>query len=207
MKKNLCALLTITSALCGMTLNANDCNDFCVDYCRESAYVGVFGGVDFLQNINGRHDLQVKSKTGFVAGAAVGYNFQDILRVEAEFAYRNHSIRSFKFEGKNVNGHLKNETFSGMMNVYHDFDLGCNIVHYVGGGIGYAQNKVSFSPKRNVDVSVKANGIAFQGIAGFSYKLPEYVCSKTLASLEYRFFATRNHVKDHAVVASAKRYF
>jgi opacity protein-like surface antigen len=207
MKKNLFSLLTITSALCGMTLHADDCNDYCVDYCSESAYVGVFGGVDFLQNINGRHDLQVKSKTGCVAGAAVGYNFDEILRIEAEFAYRNHSIRSYKFAGENIKGHFKNETFSGMVNVYHDFDLGCDIVHYVGAGIGFAQNKVSFSPKRNVDVSIKADGFACQGIAGFSYKLPEYISSKTLASLEYRFFATRNHVKDHAVIASAKRYF
>ena len=160
-----------------------------------------------MQNINGRHDLGVKFKTGFVTGAAVGYNFNNILRVEAEFAYRNHSVRSFKFAGESVKGHLKNETFSGMVNVYHDFNLGCDIVHYVGAGIGFAQNKASFSAKRNVDVSVKADRFACQGIAGFSYKLPEYFSCKTLASLEYRFFATRNHVKDHAIVASTKRYF
>ncbi len=192
------ALLTITSTLCA-TLHSNDCCD--------SLYVGGFGGVDFMQKINGRQNLEVKSKTGYVAGAAIGYNLEDILRVEAEFAYRHHAIRTFKFNGLKIDGHMKNETFSGMANVYYDIALGCDLTHYVGVGIGYAHNRVTFPYKRSVDFVEKANGFAYQAIAGISYRLPEELSSKTLLALEYRFFATKNHVKDHSVAANVKRYF
>lgn len=208
MKKHIFALITMMSALCGASISASDCAN-CV-------YVDGFGGYEFMENIQSRDHVKFKAKNGYMAGAAIGFNCDDVVRVEAELAYRNHGVRDIKangaslndvkVDGKPVTNRMKNETFTVMANVYHDFDLDCLVTPYIGGGIGYAHNRFTPVSTRNVDVTAKKNELAYQGIAGVSYRLPE-LSSKASVGIEYRYFATKHHIKDHSVAVNLKRYF
>lgn len=191
MKKHVFTLITLTSALFGAGLQANEC-------CDSGAYVSGLGGVNFLKfDKNGKN---FDAKTGYMAGASVGYKFEGInIRTEAEFSYRNNA---FKVKVSDVKVDGRTETYAFMGNVYYDFDLDCAWTPYVGLGAGYAHQMFS-AYAHKTKLSIEDNGFAYQGIAGVSYKL----CEKTHAALEYRYFASSKHVKDHSIVASVKRYF
>ncbi len=173
----------------------------------EGLYVGGFGGVDFLQNIHGRDSegnklVNIKSKMGYHVGAAIGYKFADAFRLEAEIGYRNSQVRKINKEDvKSLK--IRNSTYTYMANAYFDFDLDCDFVPYIGGGAGYAQNRASLEVKKDTDLVFKGNGFCYQGIAGLSYR----ICDKTHAALEYRYFASKKHLKDHTVAINLKRYF
>ena len=231
--KNILALLTLTSALSGATLSAtygtklhpvsepvvcSTMQPFVCDahptiltvVCKdvsEGLYVGGFGGVDFLQNIHGRDNqgnrlVNIKSKMGYHVGAAIGYKFGDAFRLEAELGYRNSQVR--KINNISVQSQkIRNSTYSYMANAYFDFDVGCDFVPYIGGGAGYAQNRAALAIRKDSDLVFKDNGFCYQGIAGISVR----IFDKTQAALEYRYFATKNHLKDHTVAINLKRYF
>ncbi len=195
MKKHIFTILSLTSALFGAGLQASQgCDGF---------YVGGFGGANFMQKQK-HEDFRFKPKTGYVAGASVGYRFADIARVEAEFAYRNNSVD---------NGHgnkikQRNETYSYMANAYYDLDLGCDFTPYIGGGVGYAQNRqrAGSSIAKGWEITKNTEGFAYQGIAGVSYDISS-LCEKASVGLEYRYFATKQDIKDHSVAVALKRYF
>lgn len=197
MKKHVFALLALASTLMGAGLQGSEC-------CDEGFYVGGFAGVNFLQNLE-KHGVEAKFKTGFAGGIAGGYKFRNNVRVEGEFAYRRNTLKSISFDGENDDLHgvkVTAETYAVMGNVYYDFDMGCGWTPYLGAGAGWAQNRVKAS-SHDVEISGKDSGFAYQGIAGVSYR----ICPKTDLGLEYRYFASKNDLRDHAVAFTAKRYF
>jgi len=190
MKKQILALFTAMSALVG-GLQASDC---------PGAYVGGFAGANFLQ-----HDAK---KVGFGGGVALGYEFENHIRLEGEFAYRRNKVLSESVDDVDVSVALN--TYSTMANVLYDIDLGCRFTPYVGAGIGYAWNTVSVDAShKHGSVGFHAGnkgGFAYQGIAGVAYNLTE----KTSIGLEYRYFqnnnsAFKNH--NHTVAVSLRQSF
>ncbi len=221
------ALITLASAFYGNGLNADDSiiNLNLPSECVDSVYVSGFGGVNFLQSFH-RHRTRVNSDTGLIFGAAVGYRFENQIRVEAEFAYRNNGVRNFAVDSKKItNGERfsshrntrkhekisgkRNTTYSYMANVYYDFaGISCEVsdytfTPYLGVGIGYAHNRASGSPARNFETSVIDNGVAYQAMAGVTHHLNE----KTLLGLEYKYFVAKHDIKDHSITVNVKRYF
>lgn len=195
MKKHLLTLLAAASTFMGAHLQGSECSD-------DGVYVGGFAGVNFLQDMNKKVD-HAKFKPGFAGGLSLGYKFENNIRVEGEFAFRRNVLRSFN--GQNLATHsvkMAVETYSVMGNVLYDFDLCSDWTPYIGFGLGYAQNKAKVDHK-NFDLSFKDDGFAYQGIAGVSYK----ICNKTNVGLEYRYFASKSEIKDHALALSLRRSF
>ena len=216
MKKHTFALIALTSSLFGASLQADESliNLNLPEECVDRVYVSGFGGVNFLQNFH-RHNTKIDTNTGFAVGAAVGYRFDNLIRVEAELAYRHNELKKFHVKGghsssksKDLSG-KRNSTCSIMANAYYDFaNINCDVCDYsfspyLGFGIGYAHNRASGSHKRNFETSVIDNGFAYQGMAGVTHMLS----AKTLLGLEYKYFVAKHDIKDHSVTVNVKRYF
>jgi len=81
--------------------------------------------------------------TGFLLGAALGYDF-GMIRTEAEFGYRKNDIDEWEdltISGVNVgdfNASGDVTTLSYLFNGYIDFENRTSITPYVGGGLGFA---------------------------------------------------------------------
>jgi opacity protein-like surface antigen len=127
-------------------------------------------------NVNGHSEM------GFIVGVAIGYDLSDVvtkgLRVELEGAYRhNHANGSYTFAGTTISSggtsttaHTANAvTWSVMANVWYDFDLTDRLKPYVGGGVGWARNKLV--PKFTAFPSASNDDFAWQLGAGINYKL------------------------------------
>lgn len=145
-----------------------------------------------------------KPDTGFVVGGAVGYDlccWLPGLRGELELTYRRTSIKKgYHEDGTDTanssskssdnsgpfTGHIS--SFALMANVWYDFDLG-GINPYIGGGIGWAQNRFNAdyfsgtfsSPLGAVDET--DTGFAYQLGAGFNVPVSQGV----RLGLGYRF--------------------
>ncbi len=132
-------------------------------------YIGAGAGANFLQdqslngvaypNTGGRffpnlrgigNNAQLKTDTGFVGVASVGYGLGNGLRIELEGSYRQNKFTSISNvggagAGNRLNGGGDEKKYGGMLNVLYDFDpnvLGLGffpaaISPYVGLGAGY----------------------------------------------------------------------
>lgn len=189
MKKYMFALIALTSVLVS-SIHANECFD-------EGLYVGGFVGVNFLDIGKGSG-----IKPGFIAGASLGYKFENSIRIEGEFAYRRNTFKRHYHSWHSYSSYMKGscETYAVMGNIYYDFDLDCDFTPYIGQGIGYAHNRTKVHTNRR---SRNENVFAYQAMVGVNYK----ICEKTYAGLEYKFFAPGKHAYDHVIAATMKRSF
>jgi opacity protein-like surface antigen len=169
-------------------------------------YVGAFGGVGFLQDVNLKSDVsggidlfaderKLNMSTGFSGGAFLGYAFGMGFRLEGEASYRRNSVKSLTVqgEGKNDgtysrNGHMA--AFAVMGNGWYDFGLFDRVSAHVGGGIG-----VAFVTLKTNNVAVNGGPrtvndtetvFAYQAGGGFAYDIGGGV----MLGLDYRYFAT-----------------
>jgi opacity protein-like surface antigen len=180
-------------------------------------------------SIDGRRHRRLKAKfdTGFVVGGAVGYQGCGCFRGEFEIAYRENqlkkthdrrrhssvcdsivSIPSFDRRHR-IKGHFESLAF--MLNAYYDMPMECSCWgFYVGGGLGYVDQKFKFKRKRHHHDSCdsiivlglddsssdfhrrrpshKKEHFAAQGILGLSYTF----CECMFFDVEYRFFYLKN---------------
>jgi len=200
MKKHILALLAAMSVLT---------NGLQAEICDGNFYVGGFAGANFMEQ---------DSKVGFAGGLSLGYEFENHIRLEAEFAYRRNKVHVGSLDnddGINISWHGKGitwNTYSAMANVLYDIDLGCNWTPYLGFGLGYAWNKVNIdcskANKHFIDPGTEIHNydkgaFAFQGIAGVAYNFTE----KTSVGLEYRYFQSQSMIKDHSVAISLRQKF
>lgn len=214
--KRIALLAAVSCALLGNPTNAvsEECSP------NSGFYIGGFGGVnmtnvkDLKSEKNESFQLDVKRKPGFTGAAALGYKFQTGFRTELEVAYRTMAIDILLADSdKNGLGEMNTNisAFSGMGNVYYDFDcFNLPVTPYIGVGAGIARfnGSCDYSHKhigtyRLIEGS--GNQGVYQAIAGLSYK----VCEKTELSLEYRYFDTIKHssTQNHTVGLGLKRYF
>lgn len=217
--KRIALLAAVSCALLGNSTNAvsEECSP------NSGFYIGGFGGVnmtnvkDLKSEKSDEIDINVKREPGFTGAAAVGYKFQTGFRTELEVAYRKMAIPieidlkiadSYERYAK-INHDI--EAFSGMANVYYDFDcFNLPVTPYIGVGAGVAKivRSTSLSTEYFEDGSdyttCHTRGV-YQAIAGLSYK----VCDKTELSLEYRYFDTIKHssTQNHSIGLGLKRYF
>lgn len=204
MKKYVMAIFAIAASFAGANLQADVC---CSenDYCSENFYLGGFGGVNFLDNIHVKEDREndikefhVKFKPGFVGGVAMGYKFQDYLRLEAELSFRRNPIKDAPSRSK-----VTTETYAVLGNLYFDVDTGSCYGLYFGGGLGWARNRAQVHADRSLSISAEGSSLAFQGIAGISYR----ICYRTDLGFEYRYFGSKSEIRDQTIGVSLKHYF
>lgn len=167
---------------------------------RQGYYVGVLGGANFLQT--SKHDgVEFEFDTGYDVGGFLGYEFCGGFAVEAEFTYRHNELRKVKFDCESVKAHGHFNSMSYMANVIYNWDLSrcwcIPVTPYLGAGIGYAQQKLSYPSEDESDCGCestcedtckdkndnKKNGFAWQIIAGIGYKISP--CFDI--ALDYRF--------------------
>lgn len=193
----------------------------------EGYYVGGFGGANFIQTNKKNHGHKNSYNTGYDVGGFIGYRWCEGLRLEGEISYRNNQHKNRKSSnegsGRRNKGHL--ETVAYMANALYEIDLSCwdccgcdtwEIVPYLGGGIGYSQQKqdrrcnndCNFddfgNPRSGSSKKKWKGGFAWQLIAGAAYEISP--CMDV--SLEYRFF--NGHEKklyNHSVGLAAKYHF
>ncbi len=151
------------------------------------------------------HGAKFTFDPGIFVAPALGYRFNNGLRLEGEFGYRYNDVYRLKYYGASYHVNGKLETFSGMANVYYDVPFCWSMFKpYVGAGIGYAhmKHKIHYG-----DISSKDhdNGFAWQVIAGVAYPISENVD----LALEYRFFKNESfsRIQNHDIGGSLRYYF
>lgn len=182
MKKRVLALLMLATTCVATSVHADDC----VDY---GMYVSGFAG----GNMSHEHGHGIQFNPGIAGGAALGYKFENNIRVEGEVAVRRNKIRHIDIHAN---------TYSAMGNVYYDFENDSDFTPYIGAGAGYAKTEASMKIG-HTNISGSKNGFAYQGIGGVSYKIAD----KTHLGLEYRYFRAHKQQQNHTVALSLKRYF
>ena len=132
-------------------------------------YVGVEGGLNWMQNLNTNIAGQTNSpRLGFAVGGVIGYDFVGP-RVELEIPYRRNNV--------NTNyGQTNVQSIAAMVNVLYDFFPQSMISPHIGAGVGIAR------------VTQSQTEFAYQGIAGLSAVFAD----SFRVSLDYKFFGTTN---------------
>lgn len=165
-----------------------DDSDCCSSFDLHGLYLEATGGVSWI-DIHRQHRVRVNTNTGYFVSGAIGYRWCYGFRTEAEVGYHRASLRSFKYEGErfHVGGHTR--SISYMANLYYDLPFCFWVTPYVGGGIGYAQNRFNIHNHYS-DFSRKRNGFAWQVMAGLEYDLCNLsdCLSNWSASIEYRYY-------------------
>ena len=126
---------------------------------------------------------------GWAIGAAAGRRINRAVRTELEFSFRSNTGDLWTVNGATApwSGHIFG--YSGMANLYHDFD--CSWMNsarpYIGAGIGLMLVDGDFRTNMT-KVEIEDEALAYQFMAGVSKNVQPGVDLFT----EYRFFATTN---------------
>lgn len=156
-------------------------------------YGSFFGGLNWSKDFKGGtssfrssfstsfFNVNAHTDTGFVVGVAIGYDLSEAvmkgLRVELEGTYRhNNLVGSFTKAGttffssgtSTTAGSGDAVTWAVMANAWYDFDLGGKLKPYVGGGIGWARNKLV--PEVTAIPTVEHEDFAWQAGVGINYQ-------------------------------------
>jgi OOP family OmpA-OmpF porin len=115
--------------------------------------------------------VNVQSETGFVVSVALGYHLDEMitpgLRVELEGGYRhNNENGNYTVSGSSGVGNDVT-TWSFMGNVWYDFNISSRLRPYIGGGIGWAKNKIT--PEITVAPEVENENFAWQAGGGINF--------------------------------------
>lgn len=170
MKKVLCSFgVMIITSMCNDIGHAADVRPYL------DAHVGAVVTVD--SNLgNGK----VSSDPGFVAGGAIGLDFE-LLRIEANIDYRRTNIS--KFASNNVNSDL--QLLSYMVNGHLVAPLPLPVKPYLLGGVGFATAFISDFAGSPAGKQSESR-FAYELGAGIGYELKRNV---TL-DINYRYFGT-----------------
>ncbi len=204
-----CEAAKCDAAPCDSVCDAAGGCDSCCKPCKKECceprckYASVFGGWNMLDEYTGRRqlppqELQGTFNDGWAIGAAKGRRINCALRGELEFAFRSNTADQWTVNGATTDwsGHLF--TYSGMANLYHDFnnwELG-GFSPYIGGGIGFAIFDGEFNTAATT-FEIEDEAFAYQFIAGGSKRIN---CNVDLFA-EYRFFgATEVELVDTGAV-------
>lgn len=173
-------------------------------------YGSLFGGANFLDDsavsINpgtamlSSTQSHINFQSGYVFGGALGAEFANNWRGEAELAYRRNNVSSY-FEGGNISQSIAMtdlrrpgdhvSTLAIMGNIWHDIEVNDYFAIHFGGGIGAARAHAELSDiDANSSTSAPINDstwvLAGQIGAGLGWKL----ANGWMASLDYRAFLT-----------------
>jgi outer membrane protein OmpA-like peptidoglycan-associated protein len=159
-------------------------------------YVGAKAGGNWVG-----HDTRLRSNAfaapiagsaqyddGFVGALNGGYAFNNGFDFELEGAMRYNDVNNVRGIGGQARGSMRN--YAAMGNMLYNFDLGMPFTPYIGAGIGMADYTPYHIRSDNMPYPAYIGGpdkwgLAYQAIAGVSYKITDNVDM----SLEYRFFS------------------
>lgn len=173
----------------------------CPVACCSNWYIGGTGSVAWHNDFafdTGIRSVSFEYKTGWGAGASVGYIFdlcnQWDMRLEGEFLYRRNNFKQLNvgafgnFDPAKtiaINGHNRDAAL--MANLIFDAPLSCDLSLYFGGGLGVSFNQLELRDTTSTYKEThKENLFAWQGLAGFAYN----VCPNVALTLGYRIFCT-----------------
>lgn len=144
-------------------------------------YVTGGGGVAGMLNDDWSHTAdnvavqQPSSKTTTVGtvNGAIGYGFGD-LPVRLELAYRWFGEAKYTWdqlftEAPYGNGEAKINSQAGLFNLYVDWRNNSKFTPFIGGGVGYYNNRSTFSEGSNESDTHTNNGLAWAVMAGVKY--------------------------------------
>lgn len=173
-----------------------------VTYENSGMYVSLIGGANWLKNHHPRHD-HVKLDMGYLAGGAIGCQFGNGMRLEAEVTYRHNRL---KHKTEDLLGmhqhHVQLHSMSYMFNGLYDLNLDSDVTPYLGVGIGYSK-QTSHHHKEDKTASFNKDGLAWQAIGGISYA----VDAKTSLAVEYRYLDNKHHTHSHGANLAIRRMF
>ena len=154
----------------------------------DGAYIAIFGGFAQLPgNVNERHFGNVKYKSGYDAGGALGFQGGPI-RYEGEVSYIRAETKSFNYRGiraKDVSGHANATTY--MANVFYNFFHQESILNpFIGVGLGFAHINATLNSSNTPGFSATRNKVAYQGMAGLRLSVTDNIA----VGANYRYFTT-----------------
>lgn len=150
-------------------------------------YVRLEGGLSHPGDMSARFSTgasaSIDRSEGFIAGAAVGYQFGPF-RAELNGDYSQNNVNSLKVPGTStsLSGNTSNTSF--MVNGLYDINIGMPVVPYVGFGIGATDlNANNIKSGTTTLINTDRWGFAVQPIVGVSYSITPQI---SIAG-EYRY--------------------
>lgn len=201
MKKIFYSLSALTSLLLVSSLEARQC---CLP--KSGAYISGFGGVSAYNGESKKGGFSSKWRSqGYLAGAAVGYRFEQPYRLEAELAHRYNEIKKGTVEGPmgkelRIKGHKA--TTTAMANGYLDLCCSPSFTPYVGVGAGYAYDRGTVKGGET-KVKGRKSGFASQYMAGVNVPV-----SRDLdVGVEYRYLLLNKNGNNHGLLVKLSHGF
>jgi OmpA-OmpF porin, OOP family len=165
----------------------------------DGFYVNLHGGPRYQEDANLSRDphgepLDVGrlhfDNIGGTVGIAGGYDWDNGLALESEFAYRRNGLDHDEFHGDSTDLDGTLSSYTLLANLYYRLDTGTDFTPYVGGGVGISL--LDLDMKRGDEGRFHAldtdTQFAYQGIAGLAYP----VAPHWSVGVEYRFFGTQD---------------
>lgn len=148
------------------------------------AYVELFGGLSTPRNndislrsdftgVAGSSILDVSQDTGFLGGAALGFEIFENIRTEVEFSYQRSGLSDFSasgaFQGQPFDNDASFQTATVLGNLWFDLDFigGDRIKPYLGGGVGLGVIDANLFDNLGAITDVDVDGAIFAYQLGF----------------------------------------
>ncbi|MFN3700904.1 MAG: outer membrane protein [Alphaproteobacteria bacterium] len=155
-----------------------------------AGYLGLskFGEQKFSDSATASSGKLRLENSGTLAGA-LGLRLGPQIRVETELSYRNPDINRINTNGGSFAAGGNMKSWTGLLNVYYDFDTGTKFTPYLSGGFGFSHVSGELtSATTNQSFSDSGYGLAWQAGAGLKYR-PKDNMAYTFG---YRYLDTRD---------------
>lgn len=144
------------------------------------------------------HDDGTLDNALSIAGA-VGYRFNQNLRLEGEISYRNNDYKESIPGLINLTGDAKTTNF--MVNAWYDFTNSSPITPYLGGGIGISRGELKLKEAAwGIDESDSDTAFVWQLGGGVAFDIAENIA----LTADYRYIDTADFTFKDSTGASAK---
>jgi len=166
-----------------------------VAFSAEGTYVSGNIGAVFIPDYNLTDttspgtEIELEASSGTAFGIAVGHDYGNNIRAEAELAYQKNDFDKAVLNNAYIPVSGDISSFAVLLNGYYDFPSESIFTPFIGAGIGFAQIDVSnFNaegsgiPNESTDDTV----FAYQVGVGVGYAFSE----KITIDVKYRFFGT-----------------
>lgn len=166
-------------------------------------YISLFGGGTNLRDTDAGFLEDAEFDDGFVAGVAVGYDFDTgneygygDVRLEAEFSYRKNDFDQVKFQGVKIPADGEVNSQSVMANAHYVVENPSIVKPFFLLGIGAARVDIDEASIAGVNfIDEDEFNLAYQAGAGLAFELTESL----ELDLGYRFFRVANTDFEDAV--------
>jgi opacity protein-like surface antigen len=165
----------------------------------DNFYLNLHGGPRYLMDADLSRDphgqpLDVGrlhfDDIGGTVGIAGGYDWDNGLALETEFAYRHNGLDHDVFHGDSTDLDGSLSSYTLLANTYYRLETGTDFTPYIGGGVGISL--LDLDMKRGDEGRFHAldtdTQFAYQGIAGLAYAIAPH----WNLGVEYRFFGTQD---------------